>query len=736
MLQIHLKPVKDMYYDSSSNYGVFACEIAKENPDSKKVIYNNYGNFTVKGIMPKLENTKTYVAKLKEVKDKYGLGYEVVNIYEEKLSTHEEQQKFLKAFITEKQLASILTVYPKENIIELIEQDKFDYSKIKGIGYTTYQRIKEKIMENKDLQNVYATLQEYGLTHNKIRKLSEHYSSPQLLLDKIKENPYILADEVEGIGFRQADTIALTKGIKKDSSYRLMACLKYVLSEQANNGHVYVEEKDVTIYMKDYLKIKSFLIEKFLTSIKEKEISDIYIEETRFALKQYYLNEVAIAKDIKRLMDHSYELKVNQLEEKLIKIEIEQGFDFTGEQREAIFLALETNVLLINGKAGTGKTSIIKGIVKILESTGENYTYQTIALSGKASQRIKESTGLDSSTIHKFLGTDPKNFKRFIHNRKNPVDVDLLIIDEASMINAILFAKILEALKNGTKVVITGDYSQLEPIGVGNVFYDLCKNNKVTRVELTAVHRQAKKSGILSYANEIREGISSFKSNRYEKLDLGEIKDLHYYPFSEPDHVLKKVLNIAKIYKEKNKDILKFQVITPMKKRGKLCTYELNQLLQEIFNPSSPTQKKIKKGKFEYREKDKVIHNGNNYNIGVLNGTIGIIEKIDEANEKMTIHFETVGKVEIPFSKLNDIELSYALTVHRTQGSQFENCIVALDYSSYIMLSRQLIYTALTRSIHHCFLVCELKALIQAIKTDKSSIRNTFLPQLLSELHL
>jgi exodeoxyribonuclease V alpha subunit len=735
MLQIHLKPVKDMYYDMDSNYGIFACEIVKENNDSKKVIYNNYGNFTVKGIMPKLEITKTYIAKVKEVKDKkYGLGYEVISIYEEELTTKEQQLKFLQAFLTERQLASIIEVYPNENIVELIERNEFEFEKVNGIGEATYQKIKEKILSNKDLQNVYASLQEYGLTHKMIRKLSEHYTSAQLLLEKIQENPYVLADEVNGIGFKKADLIALIKGIKKDSDYRLMACFKFILSEQANKGHVYVTEEVMKKNMREYLGIKTSLINDFLLSLNGRDLKDVYIEESRYALMLNYMNEVAIAEDIKRLIKHSYTIEVSQLEEKIQEIEINQGFDFTGDQREAIFSALETNVLLVNGKAGTGKTSVIKGIVNILKSAKEGYTYNTVALSGKASQRIKESTQLESSTIHRFLVTNPKNFNQFIHNRYNPIEIDLLIIDEASMINAYLFAKILEALKNGTKIVITGDYSQLEPIGAGNVFYDLCNSKQVTRIELTTVHRQAKKSGILSIANEIREGISSFEKDDYEKRDLGELKDLHFYPYNNADQVLRSVINIAKIYKKQEKNILKFQVITPMKKRGKICTFELNQILQNIFNPVTSIQQKVKKGKIEFREKDKVIHNGNNYNIGVLNGTIGIIERIDHGNESVTVNFETVGNVEISFSHLKDIDLSYALTVHRTQGSQFENCIIAIDYTSFVMLSRQLIYTAITRSIDHCYLICELKALLKAIKTDKSSNRNTFLSRFLSEL--
>lgn len=737
MLQIHLKPVKHLHYDNNSNWGIFACEIVKENTDSKKVIFNNYGNFTVKGTMPKLENTKTYVAKVKEVNDKkYGFGYEVISIYEEKLSTKEQQHRFLQALITEKQLASILEVYPNEDIVTLIERDEFDYEKVKGIGQAVYTRIKEKVLSNKDLQSVYATLQDYGLTYKTIRKLSEHYSSPQLLLAKIKENPYILADEVNGIGFSKADLIALSKGIEKESFYRQMACLKFVLSEQAKkNGHVYVEEATILKDMRKYLGIKSEKIKYFLFSLKEMDLEDIYIEEKKYALMHHYMNELAIAEDIKRLIANSYQIEVSKIEEKIAEIEIKQGFDFTDEQKEAILSILETNVVLVNGKAGTGKTSVIKGIVDILKATREGYTYNTIALSGKASQRIKESTQLESSTIHRFLITNPKNFNWFVHDRKNPVEIDLLIVDEASMINAHLFAKILEALQNGTKIVITGDYNQLEPIGAGNVFYDLCNSEQVTRIELTKVHRQAMKSGILSTANEIREGLSSFKVNDYKKRHLGELKDLHFYPFDNSDKIIKTIVRIAEKYKEEQKDILKFQVITPKKKDGKICTFELNQLLQNIFNPAIPNQPIVQKGKIEFRPKDKVIHNGNNYTIGVLNGTIGIIEDIDQANEILIVNFETIGKVEIKFSNLKDIDLSYALTVHRTQGSQFENCIIALDYTSYIMLSRQLIYTAVTRSINHCYLVCELKALLQAIKTDKSSNRNTFLSYFLSELH-
>ena len=253
--------------------------------------------------------------------------------------TKDEQRKFLQAFLTERQLASIIEVYPNENIIELIERNEFDYEKVNGIGEATYHKIKEKILSNKDLQNVYATLQDYGLTHKMIRKLSEHYTSSQILLEKVKENPYILADEVNGIGFKKADFIALSKGIKKDSDYRLMACLRFILSEQANKGHVYVNEPIVIRNMREYLGIKLSVINDFLQSLNGQDLDDIYIEESRYALMQHYMNEVSIAEDIKRLIKHSYTIEVNKLEEKIQEIEINQGFDFTGDQREAILSA-------------------------------------------------------------------------------------------------------------------------------------------------------------------------------------------------------------------------------------------------------------------------------------------------------------------------------------------------------------------------------------------------------------
>ena len=728
-MQIEIKPVKDIYYDNTSSFGIFACELAKENEDSKKIYYNNYGNFTVKGIMPKLEESKTYVVNVKEVNDKkWGIGYEIITIYEETPTTRKAQIDFLKVLLSEKQVKEITTAYPTENIIELIETDTFDFKKVKGVGETTFEKIKTKILENKHMQKAIIKLQgEYGLTHKMIKKLVNHYQSSELLLKKIAKNPYILADDVSGIGFKKADEIAMKKGIEKHSFFRQKACLKFILAEKAEQGHVFITEKLLTKHLRELLGIKLNYINDFLEAFKHEDVDDVIIIDDKYALYKHYKNEKTIAEDIKRLMNDSLKIEVHKLEEKIAEIELEQNFDFTDEQKFAIISALNTNVLLVNGKAGTGKTSVIKGIVEIFKTTKENFRYNTIALSGKASQRIIDSTGLDSSTIHRFLIASPDNFNSFKHNRFFPVEIDLLIIDEASMINAFLFAKIFEALANGTKVVITGDYSQLEPIGAGNVFFDLCHSKNVTRVELTKVHRQAMKSGILSIANEIREGVSPFAINDYTKKDFGELQDLHFYPYRNAENVLKMTLKIAKAYKSKCNDVLKFQVIVPLKKRGILCTSEMNKHLQEIFNPSFPNQKKVKKGKIEFREKDKVIHNGNNYDIGVLNGTLGIIERIDVDHEFLLINFENVGKVEIDFDNLKDIDLSYALSVHRTQGSQFENCIFAVDYSSFVLLSRQLVYTAITRAINHCYLVCELEALHKAIKTDKSSHRNTFL---------
>lgn len=734
-LNIIISKEKEVYYNSHSNYGVFACNIATPTEDSKKVKKNDYGNITVKGVMPNLEFGKQYMAYVAPKMDKkYGLGYEIVHIYEQAPSTQEGQRIFLQALLTERQVENIFTIYPNEDVVAMIRNNTFDYKKVKGIGEVVYEQIKNKVEENYDLREAIVELSsKYGLTNKMIQKLSHHYHSPTLLLQKIRENPYVLANEVNGIGFKRADEIALKQGIKKDSPFRMNACIKYFLQEEANKGHSYALFENASGHVGSLLGVPSGTVLAYLKKLEEEKdeekAEDLYLENNKVALIRNYRAEQAIASHISRLLSYNTEIHVPSIETRIAEIEAEQEFEFTEEQKQAIVTVVKESVVIVDGKAGTGKTSVLRGMIKILKSM--NLAYHTCALSGKASQRIKESTGFQSSTIHKLLGFKKDGKPDFDFHI--PLPYDLIVLDEASMVNAHLMLHLIRAIPNGAKFIILGDASQLEPIGVGNCFYDFIDSGVIPRVELTQVHRQAMKSGILSSANSVRVGMSFAESDNYTKRKLGELKDLHFYPYRKGDTVFKCVLELAQKYAKENLDIMDFQVIVPLKSRGQLCTQRLNKELQNIFNPATDSIA-LQRGDVTFRVKDKIISNGNNYEKGILNGSVGTVISIDMTAYTLEVQYDSSTIVEYSKSELKEIDLSYALTVHRTQGSQYKYVVVAFDYASYIMLSRQLVYTALTRAMKHCYLICELQALEQAIRTDKSTKRLTFLTEALHEV--
>jgi len=355
-----------------------------------------------------------------------------------------------------------------------------------------------------------------------------------------------------------------------------------------------------------------------------------------------------------------------------------------------------------------------------------NYSYATCAISGKAAQRIEESTGLRSSTIHRLLGYNPA--QGWTYDNNNPLEEDIVALDEGSFLDSYLAHKLIRAIKPGSKLIIIGDTGQLTAIGAGSVLEDLINSKVVPVISLTQVHRQAEKSGILSIANKVREGKQIISKEDYKTHVFGELQDLYVMPYSQKESVYNKLIAICSQYKE---DILDFQVIVPMKTRGVLCVNNLNKELQEIFNNNY--KNKIYYGKKEFRSRDKVIQKGNNYEKGIFNGTIGVIDYIDEKNKVVAIKFTGHNdSIYFNYDELEDIQLAYAITGHSYQGSQSKYTVIALDYSAFLLLSRQWIYTALSRAEKSCILICELDALRYAIQNNQQNKRNTFLPIMLN----
>ncbi|MET3209929.1 UNVERIFIED_CONTAM: exodeoxyribonuclease V alpha subunit [Paenibacillus sp. PvR008] len=717
IIEINLKPVKKLYY--GSDFGVFSCV-----SNSTSVVNNQYGNFVINGPMPELSLKAEYVARLHYVQHKkYGWGYEVQNIRQELPNTIKGQHAFLRSILSEAQCEPIIERYPNEDIIEMIRSGTLNYSEIKGIGKKTFNKIREKVNDNFNIQEVLIELSQYGVTYTVIKKLLErYYNSPTIVVQKIKENPYILCEEVNGLGFKKVDGYALMMNIEENSPYRLVAAIDYILKdEESKNGHCWINIDHMKKSMIYLLNLSSEIISNFLT---RENLRSFYLDETRIALKRAYQDELKIFNKIMELLKGD-PYRIENIENKIEKVENEQGFKFTEEQRQTIFDCVEHNVVIISGKAGTGKTSVLKGILKILDE----YTYETCAFSGKASQRIIESTGLTSQTIHRLLGYNPK--MGFLYDHDNPLYQQVIVPDEGSMIPSYLFRSLIVAIPNGHKLIMLGDVEQLAAVGSGKPFIDMIDSKKIKVCELTQVHRQAMKSGILVAANTIREGNQIVQANDYTPKVVGDLKDLFLYPKVNSQDIYNHIIELCKSNKDRF-NLKEFQVIVPMKNKGILSTKNLNHALQNIFNCNS--ENGLKRADIFFKTGDKIIKNGNDYDNGVFNGTIGFIACVDYENDALTVDFMGVEEQVIyKREQLLQIDLAYALTTHRVQGSQFDNVIYALDYSSYMLLNRQQVYTGLTRAIKRCVFIFELKALIRATQTNDTNKRNTFLKEMLQK---
>ena len=458
--------------------------------------------------------------------------------------------------------------------------------------------------------------------------------------------------------------------------------------------------------------------------------------------KRYYSSERAVALELLRLADTTILKEIKNIDEIISKVEEEQGFEFNNEQRDAIGKVVNNNVIAITGSGGTGKSTIARGIVMAVGKLNS----AAISLSGKAGQRLSETTGLTGQTIHRFLGYNPN--EGFKMNRDNQIDFDLVVLDEASMVDIGLFRRLLEAIPTGNKLVLLGDVHQLQAIGAGSVLLDIMNSGVILSEELTKIHRQAQKSGIITVANKVRKGERVIKSSFDGEEVVGELKDFKFIVQSNAktseDRITKDViLKEFTRHLDNGESISDIQVIVPMKSRGKASTQRLNKEMQEIYNPYMDDESELITTRFkdEYilRIGDKVICKKNNYKtVGIngderpiFNGSMGIVKSIDKMTQSLIIEFYNIGSVVIGKSIKGSIELAYAITIHSAQGSQWKNVIVGIDYSMYTMLNKELLYTAITRAEKYCTLVGENKAIGHAVRTSNLYTRQTLLKRFL-----
>ena len=745
----------------SGEFAIFSVIVKKRLENCDEDLYS----IKLKGNTCTLEYGTTYkvFCKLSESHEIYGDTYELVYISKcIDISSKDKQKEFLKNVLNENLVDKLFDEY--DDVIKLLEErDIKSLMKIKGIGNQVALKMIDEYEESKDYSSIYMELGQLGLTHTFIKKLVDFYHSPDTVIDVVRNNPYDLV-RVDGVGFKKADEVACKVGIGQYDIRRIKGFLLHHLNEQGEAGKSYLNYQELMKALYDTL---GFVPEEVVNTTAKQMIDneDVVVLEngTKIALKRFYDLEKNIMNELLRLQIGRIkviESDSNELESELHKdyipksfnignwetiiqrVEEEQGFTFTDEQKAAIKLSLDNHVMALTGLAGAGKTSTANGICSLYD----NYNILACALSGKASVRITEATGLPASTIHRALGY--QNGK-FMFNKDNKLAVDIVLIDEATMINGTLFLSLLEAIPTGAKVIIMGDVQQLTPIGNCQVFADILDSNVLPVVKLTKPHRQALMSGIIptsiKVANQEQIFGNSFEGNEI----LGELKDMELDITSSKESMSDTIINHFQTEMAKYNNIMEVQVCVPMRLKGELSCYNLNTKIQNIYNPKFNDSKKIeilleKKNedtkKYLIRVGDKVLNTKNNYKCDnvegdttpVFNGNIGIVKEIED-NGYCTIDFVGIGEVVFSKTDSKNLELAYACTVHKMQGSGFTSTIVGMDTGSFIMNNSELLYTAITRAKKYCVLVGNNYAISKAIQTKEVKTKQTFLRDLLLE---
>ena len=726
MNKFKIIPSAELFYNEDTFYGIYKFSTYEliENPQSKltdldgKDIYIS----TIVGQMQRLTIGLEYNCEAKSIYNKkYNQWqYESVSILPEKPNSIDMQSKFLKTVVTETQAKTLLDVYP--NIVDMIINDKpVDLSMLKGIKEVTFNKIKEKVIANYVLADILVMLQPMGITIKMIKKLQENIPNTIILKKKLTENPYILT-KIRGLGFKKVDQLALSINPKlKESVFRTKSYIEYKLTDIGEtDGHTKINISQLDSFVKTDINccwnIYKELIEKELNKETFLHIDE---ESGVVGLLKYFKMEQSILLKLIDLEESVALVRPNELDfDRAFNLFAnERGYNLTEEQKKAVESLKFKNVSIMTGNAGSGKSSVIDAVVKAFKGK----KIEQVALSAKASQRIIETTGCEAKTIHRLLGFSEDGFK---FNEENPINADLIVVDEASMINSSIFLTLVKAIKCGTKLFLVFDDAQLPPIGCGNIATDLLESDfSVNR--LTKVHRQAEASGILNDANVIRKGINpikEFKSN----LIHGELKDMYYMFRNNRDEIFD--LTIKYYIKSLEKlDLDDICICVPRKANSQISTFAFNNKIQELLLGNQKIS--IKRGSQEFKLGAKVIQKVNNYDKNVVNGEVGYIKYINAKDKEFQIKFND-KIVKYTYNDIDEIELAYALTIHSCQGSQYNTVIIPLAMDSYILLSKELIYTAITRASKRCLLIAEPKAFDLGCK-KKAGKRNTWLKSMI-----
>ena len=631
-----------------------------------------------------------------------------------------------------------------DETFNIIEREPERLAEIKGITEKKAIEIGSQFEEKKEFRNAMIFLNQYGVSNALAMKIYKEYGIKVMKI--VRENPYRLADDIAGVGFKTADEIALRMGFSPESSMRMKAGMSFALSMAASNGHTYLLYEDLYEESKRLLGISEAEFENdiYELTIERKIVLKEVKGERRVYNNNLYYMELTVARkllDLNAKSENNYKV----MEAKVKEVEAKTGIKLGDLQRKAVYEAVESGLVIITGGPGTGKTTTINAIIKLFEM--QNMEILLAAPTGRAAKRMTETTGMEAQTIHRLLelngNPEEGGSMRFERNELNPLEADVIIIDEMSMVDIYLMYSLLKAVTVGTRLILVGDVNQLPSVGPGKVLKDIISSEKFNVVRLSEIFRQAAESDIITNAHKINAGQSI-------KLD-NKSKDFFMLSMNSPLQIQRALVSLIAEKLPPYVDATKYdiQVLTPSRK-GELGVENLNKILQLYINPPAPSKREKQWGEVIFRENDKVMQIKNDYQIewkivtkkgltikegsGVFNGDCGIIREINEFAGTVTVEFDECKLVEYTGATLEELELAYAITIHKSQGSEYPAVIIPLLNAPRPLLNRNLLYTAVTRARKCVTIVGSENSVNEMIQNESEMKRNSGLVDSIIEM--